>query len=131
MPTRRRKARELCLQILFQCEFVKKSPAALVAQFFHENSVDPDVSEYTKMLACGYWEHRDEIDQKISAVSEHWKLSRMSEVDRNILRMAAYELCYVPEVPREVSLNEAIEVAKKYGSEDSAAFINGILDHLH
>ena len=130
MPLRRRKARELCLQILFQSELTKQAPAAVLPQFFRDHPHDADISEYAKALACGYWEHRTVIDETISNASEHWKLSRMSEVDRNILRMAAYELLYMTDVPREVSIDEAIEIAKRYGAEESSAFINGVLDHL-
>lgn len=130
MPYRRRKARELCLQILFQCGLTDRAPWDVIPQFFKDYPQDPDITEYAKELACGTWKHCEEIDGRISAASEHWKLSRMSEVDRNILRLAAYEMGYVDDVPREVSIDEAIEVAKRYGSEDSAAFINGVLDHL-
>jgi len=75
-------------------------------------------------------EHRDEIDGIIQDSSLNWRLPRMAAVDRNVLRLAAYELLYCEDIPRKVTLNEAIEVGKRYGSEDSGAFINGVLDRI-
>lgn len=130
MSSRRRRARELALQILFQSEFLEKAPWHILPQFLRDHPQEADVSEYAKVLACGVWEHKAEIDGLIEAASHHWKLSRMGEIDRNVLRLATYEIRHVADVPREVSLNEAIEIAKKYGSEDSASFVNGILDTI-
>lgn len=130
MSSQRRKAREFCLQILFQSNFQAKAPATVLPQFFREYPNDPQVTEYAKCLSCGVWEHKAEIDRIIEAASDNWKLSRMSEVDLTILRMATYEMRYLDDVPTEVSLNEAIEIAKKFGSEDSSAFVNGILDKI-
>jgi len=89
-----------------------------------------DGREFADLLVRGTVEHLDEIDQAIQGVSTHWKIHRMACVDRNILRMAAYELFHVREVPKRVTLNEAIEIAKRYGAEESWAFINGILDKM-
>jgi len=87
-------------------------------------------AEYAEQLARGAAERIEELDKRIQGVSTHWKISRMACVDRNILRLAAWELFHAPDVPKRVALNEAIEIAKRYGAEDSWAFINGILDKL-
>jgi transcription antitermination protein NusB len=87
-------------------------------------------AEYAEQLARGAAEQLEELDKRIQGVSTHWKISRMACVDRNILRLAAWELFHAPDVPKRVALNEAIEIAKRYGAEDSWAFINGILDKL-
>jgi N utilization substance protein B len=89
-----------------------------------------DVAEFASVLVRGVSAHRDEIDHVIQESSRNWKLDRMARVDRNILRMAVFELMHLPEIPKKVTLNEAIEIGKRYGSEDSSAFINGILDHI-
>jgi N utilization substance protein B len=85
---------------------------------------------FAKELLDGILAHLDEIDSLISQFSEHWRLDRMSRVDRNILRLAIYELLRRPEIPAKVSINEAVELGKKFGTEDSGAFINGILDRI-
>jgi N utilization substance protein B len=82
------------------------------------------------MLVRGFFEHREGIDRRLEKYSEHWRLSRMSTVDRNILRMAVFELLYYRETPPKVVINEALEVAKKYSTQESVAFLNGILDRI-
>jgi N utilization substance protein B len=86
--------------------------------------------DFAHILVSGYEAHADEIDGMIRRVSEHWRLERMPRVDRNILRIAAYELMFMPDVPRKVTLNEAVELAKRYGSEGSPGFVNGVLDRI-
>jgi transcription antitermination protein NusB len=86
--------------------------------------------EFTEALVCGTVEHLDEIDKAVQEASAHWRISRMAVVDRNILRIATFELFYLKDVPKRVAINEAIEIAKRFGAEDSWAFINGILDKL-
>ncbi len=94
-------------------------------------SRDEGVQRFAAQLVRGVWENRAEIDELIRSYSEHWSLGRMSRVDRSILRMAVYELLFCDEIPPKVSLNEAIDLGKIYGSENSGAFINGILDALY
>ena len=130
MSTKRRQAREFALQILYQSETLSKPPWEVVPQFFQNNPGPAEIAEYAKALACGVGENKSALDQAIAKASEHWKVSRMSEVDRNILRIAAYEMLYRDDIPREVCMDEAIEIAKKYGTEDSPAFVNGVLDHI-
>jgi N utilization substance protein B len=86
---------------------------------------------FSSLLIEGAWLNRHEIDRVISDCSEHWSISRMSKVDRSILRMAVYELLYCDDIPPKVTLNEAIDLGKSYGSENSGSFINGILDALY
>jgi len=86
--------------------------------------------EFAKRIVLGVMEHQREIDRLIEERSEHWRLDRMTIVDRNILRIAIFELLYCSEVPPKVTLNEAIDLGKRYGSEESGNFINGILDRI-
>lgn len=95
------------------------------------SSRDEGLQRFAAQLVRGAWENRTEIDELIRSYSEHWSLGRMSRVDRSILRMAVYELLFCDEIPPKVSLNEAIDLGKIYGSENSGAFINGILDALY
>lgn len=86
--------------------------------------------ELTRRLVLGVIEHRNEIDPLIAERSEHWRLDRMAIIDRNILRMALYELLYCEDIPPKVTLNEAIDLGKRFGTEESGSFINGILDRI-
>ncbi len=85
---------------------------------------------YLRELVAGVASHQEELDALIVRFSEHWRLERMTVVDRNLLRLAAYELLFQPKIPPKVVINEAVEMAKRYGSEESGAFINGILDQI-
>jgi len=128
---RRRKSRELLLQLLFQAEWNKPQDIEhLLKDFWEDFPTRTEVSERAQDLFLKIMVKRDEIDQRVEDGSENWKLSRMSCVDRNILRAAAYELFYCDDVPAEVAMNEAIEIAKRYGTESSGVFVNGILDKI-
>lgn len=131
-PQSRHQSRELALQILFQFEFISESEFQSSFQRFISNFAPPEhVVEYCEKLVFGVMSNRENIDATIQKFSPHWKLSRMDKVDRNTLRIAAYELIYEnTEVPPKVVINEAVEIGKVYGNADSAAFINGILDKL-
>ncbi len=129
MGTRRR-ARENALKILYARDVGKHTAQQALESFWEYFENPDDGRDFTDMLVLGTEEHLDDIDEAIQDVSTHWKLPRMAYVDRNILRMAAFELFHVREVPKRVTLNEAIEIAKRYGADDSWAFINGILDKL-
>lgn len=91
---------------------------------------DVEAQDFAEALINGVLEHQDVIDELVSKCSTNWKISRMAIVDRNILRMATFELQHLPDIPPRVSLNEAVELAKKYGTKDSSAFVNGILDRI-
>jgi N utilization substance protein B len=101
-----------------------------IASFWEYFEDNEEGREFADQLVRGTVEHLEAIDDGIQEVSTHWKISRMACVDRNILRMAAFEIFHVAEVPKRVTLNEAIEIARRYGADDSWAFINGILDKL-
>ncbi len=125
----RRNARELALQALFQISFsenVKEVPVS----FWTENKAQPSVKAYAEMLVVGVLQHLDEIDAVIKKYTENWSPDRMALTDRNILRSSTFELLY-KNTPPKVMINEAVDIAKKYGNEHSGAFVNGILDHIH
>ena len=128
---KRRKAREYALQILFQVDFTKKRiDSKDLEEFWSGKKESRSVKEFTEDLVRGTLNSIDEIDAMIERVTENWLLKRMAAVDRNILRFAAYEILYRKDIPSAVTINEAIEVAKKFSSAESAPFINGILDRL-
>lgn len=129
---RRRKARELALQLLYQMDVQgEEHPEAHLDDFWLRHPVDPEAREFAESLVRGTKRHEAEIDELISRYAENWELERMAVVDRNILRMSVYELLWSPEVPPKVAINEAIEIAKKFGTKESSRFINGILDRVH
>jgi N utilization substance protein B len=128
---KRRKAREYALQILFQSDFKeKKIDSKDLEEFWHDTKEGKNVKEFTEEIVRGTLNRLEEIDTMIERVAENWLLKRMAAVDRNILRFAAYEILYRKDIPSAVTINEAIEIAKKFSSTESASFINGILDRL-
>jgi N utilization substance protein B len=127
---RRRKARELALLILYELEFRPGEAKAIVENFWQDHPVPEDVRTFTESLVRGTVESGPELDRQIAANAAHWSLARIALVERNILRLAAYELLYRDDIPERVAINEAIELAKLYGSQESGAFVNGILDQI-
>jgi N utilization substance protein B len=127
---KRRKAREMALMVLYEVDFRPTDAALVLREFWAEHVVPPEVREFADALANGTLEHLAELDQTIQGNAAHWSLARIAPVERNILRMAAFELCYRHDIPERVAINEAIELAKLYGSEESGAFVNGILDQI-
>lgn len=123
----RRKGRELAVQMLYQWELSQESIAQVQKTFWRLGEASAEAQRLSQRLAEGTLEHLDEIDALISSHARHWKLSRMSAVDRNILRLATYELLY-EEVPWRVVINEALEVTKRFSGEEAAQFVNGVLD---
>jgi transcription antitermination protein NusB len=133
----RRRAREQSLQFLYQIELKYESFDISnleneLEQFwgYRDKPIDDDILEFSNLINVGTIENRDSIDALISSYSANWKISRISKIDKQILRMAIFELIYLHDVPKSVVINEAIEIAKKYGSEESSSFINGILDSI-
>ncbi|HEX5032946.1 MAG TPA: transcription antitermination factor NusB [bacterium] len=138
----RRKAREVTLQLLYETELAQKSGKEVTERFWkdphslilEDSELSPvamdEVKAFTRQILEGVSSNVREIDGLIEQHSTHWKVSRMASVDRNILRMAVFELLYCQDIPASVTINEAIEIAKKYGTEESGAFVNGILDHI-
>jgi N utilization substance protein B len=127
---KRRKARESTLQILFQLEFNDSDAEQAFRLYWKDKKTARDVKDYCHWLLEGITVHRERIDENIQSVSKHWRVSRMPVVDRNILRMAVFELLYEEDIEPAIVINEAIEIAKKYSGEQAATFINGILDTL-
>jgi N utilization substance protein B len=124
----RRKSREFALQLLYEMEMKGSDPKSVLERAHEE--ISDEGRTFAADLLEGTFRNKKEIDDLIERHSLHWKLARMAVVDRNILRLAVYELLYLHDVPTSVVLNEAIEIAKKFGTEDSGAFINGILDKV-
>lgn len=116
--------------MLYQMDVAGVDADRAIELFWENLGATAEEREFADLLVRGYGARHDEIDERISAVSKHWRLSRMSRVDRNIIRLGAYELLYVPDVPRRVTLNEAVELAKRFGNEESPAFVNGVLDRI-
>ena len=126
----RRKARELAVQLLYQHDLAKMAPEEAMGLFWEHFPADMEVREFCRQLVLGTLDRLAVIDELLSEASENWSLNRMSVVDRNILRLATYELLDRSDIPPSVSLNEAIEIAKKYSTPDAAVFINGVLDRI-
>lgn len=128
---RRRRARELAIQVLFHLEFNPGDPDE-VFHFVCENfSPSKSVRSFSRQLVIGVCENESELDRLIKGSSKHWSLVRMSLVDKTILRMSLFEILFLNDIPPKVSIDEAVELGKKYGTEDSGAFINGILDNIY
>ncbi len=126
----RRKARELALQVLYQMEVTRDPAPAGPDSFWGHFPSRPASRDFAQRLVAGTVEHRAEIDGSLAEAAENWKLDRMSRVDLTILRLATYELLYCPDIPLRVSIDEAIEIGNRYGSDDSPTFINGVLDRV-
>ncbi|MCA9536687.1 MAG: transcription antitermination factor NusB [Myxococcales bacterium] len=145
----RRDGRQAALQVLYQMDTVGASAEAALSLYWGSlaraddapdglalnddelpDALDAETRAFVDRLVRGFGERREEIDATIRSVSHHWRIERMTRVDRNILRLATCELMLLDDVPRRVTLNEAIELAKRFGSEGSAGFVNGVLDRI-
>jgi transcription antitermination protein NusB len=128
---KRTKARERAVQALYQIDVSATDLDEALARFWRSfEPVEREVREQADALVRGVAAKRRELDDAIERVSTNWRVDRMAKVDRNVLRLAAYELAHRPDVPVKVVMNEAIELGKKFGSESSGAFINGVLDRI-
>ena len=128
---KRRSSRELALKFLYQFELNGGDLDEQIKLFLERNSSQEDVANFMKELVVSLIDKMEEIDEIIQKFSDHWILDRMTVIDRNILRMGACELLFNFSTPPKVVINEAIDIAKKYGNEDSPDFINGILDKVY
>lgn len=140
----RRRSREIALQILYQMEVTETAPDEAINRYYElaareeeEEDVDEATPEipmavrpFAEQIVYGVEVNRDEIDRLIASASQHWRIERMSIVDRSILRLAVFEMLHCPDIPPKVSINEAIDLGKTFGSPESGSFINGILDQL-
>jgi N utilization substance protein B len=129
--TRRSRGREVALQVLYQIEQNPGISAPEIRSFIERRLLeDRKLGDFTEGLIAGVKEHQVQIDSMISQVAENWRLDRMAAIDRNILRLGAYEMLYCPDVPAKVAINEALELAKRYSTAQSSRFVNGILDRV-
>ncbi|MBU0674880.1 MAG: transcription antitermination factor NusB [Proteobacteria bacterium] len=126
----RRKSRELAMQAMYQSELTGQSLIEAFLIQLESFEVNKKAVTYARELLAGISGRLEEIDQLIGEQSKHWRLERMAQVDRNILRIAVYELSVMVDIPGSVVINEAIEIANRYSNEDAASFINGILDAI-
>jgi len=127
----RRRSRELAMQALFYMDIRKTASDVLLENFCRAFGTPDKEDAFFTELVSGVLASKADIDALIERFSSHWKISRMSCVDRNVMRIAVYEMLYRADIPSKVSINEAIDIGKKYGTEESGAFINGILDSIH
>lgn len=125
----RRKSREYALQMLYQFDVSHQSDG-LAAGFWADKEVPENIMEFTNNIVDGVIKNLGMIDDKIRISASNWSIDRMAVVDRNILRMSVFELLYIKDIPVKVTINEAIEVAKRFGEEESGSFVNGILDRI-
>jgi transcription antitermination protein NusB len=126
----RRKAREYALQMLFQWDITRDQIETISVSFWEHHDEPPAVVEFARLLVTRTIEHVEQIDALIQRHAEHWRLDRMAVVDRNILRLATQEFLYDNETPKNVVINEALEIARRYSAQESPPFINGILDSI-
>src|SRR6266498_3349508 len=126
----RRQGREFALQILYQVDITGGDPRQALALFWQNFEPGAETREFTTELVTGAWQERIRIDKLIADAAEHWRLGRLPKVDFNLLRLAVYELLTYPHIPTGVTINEAIEIARRYCSDDTSVFVNGVLDRI-
>ncbi len=122
--------RQAALQLLYALDVANEPRDAVTRAFWRETPGDAEGRPYADQLVSGIHEQRAKVDERIAAASENWRLERMTPVDRNLLRIASYELEFVEDVPRAVAIDEAVELAKRFGTEESSKFINGVLEKI-
>ncbi len=126
----RREGRELALTYLYQLDLGVERAEEVTAAIDRDRSGSERVRRFAKDRVLGVWDHREAIDTVIVRHPHHWKLERLARTDRGILRLAVFEMRYDPEVPAKVALNEALEIGRKFGGEESSRFLNGVLDAI-
>ncbi len=128
---KRTKARECALKILYQMDITKEDSLHCIEDYWRSNEEgDATIIEFADSLVKGVVKKIDKIDNIIKEYATNWNIERMAVVDRNILRLSTYELLFIEEIPPKVSINEAVDIAKKYGDTESGKFVNGILDKI-
>jgi len=127
----RRDAREAAVQYLYQREIQGKAEDSNMDEFYRLRGLSPSARRFCDELLRGWLEHQTRIDETIRAHARNFEFSRLCAVDRNVLRIACHELLNCPDIPAAVAINEAIEIAKKFSTEESGRFVNGILDNIH
>ncbi len=126
----KRRSRELALQMLFQMDLGTVQLKDLEENFLPHASAPEAAKELALGMVRNTWVKISDIDRRLRSLAENWDLTRMAAVDRNILRLAAYEILFDPEIPKSVAINEAIEIVKRFSTEESSKFVNGVLDKL-
>ncbi len=126
----RRRARERTMLFLFGIDFTKYDPADVIERFWESHPSKARVKEYAGILIQGECGNLTEIDKIISEALQHWSFERVGNVERAILRVAVWEIIYSPDVPRNVAINEAVELSKRFGADDAPRFVNGVLDRV-
>lgn len=126
----RRASREMAMKLLYQLEIQKSNSEEQKSIYFEENSFSEKDKIYINAVVDGVFENKKFIDDLIEAHSKGWKINRISKIDLSIMRLSIYEICFREDIPFNVSVNEAVELAKKYSSEDAGAFVNGILSKI-
>ena len=127
----RTKSREYALQMLYQADIRRLPPQQVIEEFWQREAPPEDIKGFATQLFSSTAAHLDEIDALISSHADNWDMKRMAVIDRNILRLGVCELLHMNDAPPKVCINEAIELAKRFGDADSGKFINGILDAIH
>ena len=127
----RTKAREHALQMLYQMDIRRVAPQQILAEFWQDEEPMEDVKTFANQLFLGTAERLESLDTFIASHADNWNLKRMAVIDRNILRLGTFELLHMADVPPKVCINEAIELAKRFGDTESGKFVNGILDAIH
>lgn len=123
-------ARECALKVLYCIDITKQDLTTALSDFWQNNQQEAEIKDFANLLVKGVMENLEKIDNEISRFAENWQLKRMAVVDRNILRLTSYELLFLKDIPPKVSINEAVELAKRYSGQDSGKFVNGILDRI-
>ena len=128
---KRTKAREYALKVLYAVDITGDDPEKCIEVFWKDNDEpNKEVVEFTNAVVLGFYNNRELIDKMITECATNWQLKRMAVIDRNVLRAATYELIFCEDIPPKVAINEAIDIAKKYGDKDSGKFVNGVLDKI-
>lgn len=128
--TDRTRARRIALQVLYQADVTGEAPGQVEEAYIDSRSSRPVVRSFVRALVRGCLARWADLDRLIAAHAANWSIERMASVDRNVLRLGAYEILFDPEVPQKVAIDEAVELAKRYGGPESGAFVNGILDAI-
>ncbi|MDP8212696.1 MAG: transcription antitermination factor NusB [Candidatus Zapsychrus exili] len=129
---KRSQSRECVLKILYQAEIASREISVVSDSFWQEKeSKDDIIHEFSKRLTKGIEENIEKIDDKISSFATNWQIKRMAVIDKSVLRIGVFELLYAEDIPPKVTINEAVELAKKYGDLNSSKFVNGVLDKIH
>lgn len=128
---KRRRSRELAIKVLFHLEFSRDDPGKTFDLICNNFGASEDIKSFSKELVLGVCIYIKELDNLVDKASQNWRLERIAKVDRSILRLALYELLYRDDIPPKVSINEAVDLGKKFSTEESGAFINGVLDKIY